>query len=129
MLERMIQEPGIHVGRLAAELRVDYKTALYHARRLERAGRLVFVKEDRHRSCYPADAPQRPAPLPVAALRALRAGAASPAALGRALGVPRGTAGDLLVRLARRGLATRDGDRWCLAPGVERALAGDQPFS
>lgn len=123
--------PGLRVGDLASALDVDYKTALHHARMLARAGLLVLEREGRARACYPPGAARAPAPFAprvVQALVAVRAGAATPATLARALGVPRGTAGSLLDALARRGLVERDGHAYRLSGPARDALPGDEAF-
>lgn len=130
MLDRLRDHPGLTVGELARSLQVDYKTAQHHARMLARAGQLVVVRQGRARECYlPGGPRERPvAPRVVAALVALRAGAATPTTLGRLLGVPRGTAGDLLEGLARKGLVAREGRAYRLTPSAAACLP-DQPFS
>lgn len=113
MLEELRARPGATVGEMSRAFHVDYKTILHHRRMLERAGRLVVVREGRRGRCYVAGAP-RPrveAPRVLAALRAVEAGAGTPAELARSLAVPRGTAGSLLEALARRGLVVRSGGR------------------
>lgn len=117
--------PGVRVGELARALRVDYKTALYHARKLARAGVIEMEVTGRARECYARGAPRPPrVPRVVAALHAIQRGAGTPTLLGRALGVSRGTAGHLLERLAKAGLVARDGARHVLTEQARAAIAG-----
>lgn len=106
--------PGMTVGEMAGALGVHYKTALHHARRLQEAGHLVVRRDGNRGRCYLPGAPRAlpPPPRHVEALLALARGARTPAALARALGVPRGTAGSLLRRLERAALARRTGEGW-----------------
>lgn len=132
ILDRLAQRPGMTVAEMARALCVHYKTALHHARHLERQGRLVFVPEGRvRRGFLPGSFRTRPAAPPrvVCALQAVRRGAGTPAALARALGIPRGSAGSLLEALAKKGLLVRAPEGWRLAQGAEGSLLEDQPFS
>lgn len=52
MIALLHETPGVRVASLAAEFEVDYKTALYHARVLERAGLVVIVRAGRCSTCY-----------------------------------------------------------------------------
>lgn len=119
-----MHEPGLSVGALAAELGVDYKTILYHARVLERAGHLVVERAGGRSACYHhgTPPPRRLTPWAIAVLRALRGGPASPTALSRVLGWPRSTTYMMLLRLEARGLVRRMDDGWALAPGVDACI-------
>lgn len=121
-LTRITRTPGLTLTELAADAGLDPTTASYHARRLADAGLVVLVKDGRRCHCFlPGDARARaPPPLAVAALRALLAGAGTPAGLARALGVPRGTAGSILERLERQALVARAGGRWVVPARVAR---------
>lgn len=128
MLDRLAHEAGLSVSELAPGL--CYKTAHYHVRRLTEAGLVVPVRRGGRVFCYLAGDGRRRAPRPwaVAALRAIAAGAGSPAGLSRTLGVPRGTAGGMLRRLERESLLVRAGERWALSAGVE-AFIGVEPLA
>lgn len=129
LLDVIARAPGLRIGDAARALAVDYKTAVHHVRMLSRAGHVVVREEGRERRCYLPGARPARAPRAVAALHALDAGAATPSALGRALGIPRGTAGSLLAALVERGLAHREGGRYGLAPAAREALAPRERFS
>lgn len=131
LVGRVMHEPGLSVGTLATGLGVDYKTALYHARVLERAGHLIVERDGGRSACYhcATPPPRRLTPWAIAVLAVLRGGAASPTSLSRALGWPRSTTYRMLVRLEARGLARRAGDGWVLAPGVGECIGPDEGFS
>lgn len=117
ILDSVATTPGLTVREMADDLGVHYKTALYHARRLVRAGHIVILQEGNRAHCYlPGARPAwPPRPRAVEALHALMHGARTPADLARALGVPRGTAGGLLRRLERASLVVRADDGWRVA--------------
>lgn len=125
MLEALAGKPGLTVGEMADALGVHYKTALHHARRLERAGHVVVARQGRRSYCYlPGERRDRPpAPRLVGALHAVGAGCATAADLARALGVPRGSAGSLLRTLERAGFVQRSDRSFRLREDVRRALA------
>lgn len=104
----------------------DYKTVQHHARMLHRAGLLGIQREGRESACHVPEGPRVRTPLrAVAALRAVASGVGTPAALGRALGLPRGTAGSLLGALERRGLVAREGARFALTDAARAALPSE----
>lgn len=113
LLERLRHEPGLSLREAARLLDVPYSTLRHHARMLDRAGHAVLVTMDRAR-LYPPGRRGLVAPRALRALEALRAGVSTPAALARALDIPRGTAGSLLEKLEGAGLATREGGQWRL---------------
>lgn len=116
LIERLDPCPGATIGALARHLGVDYKTALHHVLVLTRGGLVVTRRAGRRRLCYLPGRVVEPRPArEEEALRALTAGARSPAKLGRALAIPRGTAGSLLQTLAARGLVRREGAAWVAA--------------
>lgn len=120
------RQPGIRVAQLAREHGVDPKTIAHHARLLARAGHLQ--PDTRGLFARGANAVPAPTPRALLVLRALAAGCGTPTTLARALGVPRGTAGSLLDRLAREGLAQRGPEGFRLAPHA-RAFLPDQALS
>lgn len=131
LVQILRERPGRTLTELANDLDVDYKTALHHARVLERAGHIVVAAEGRRRPCYlrrPSGERQEP-PRVIFALRAVRAGASTPAALAAAAGVARGTAGSMLERLAASGLLARTDGIYRLTSAAREALAADQRFS
>jgi DNA-binding IclR family transcriptional regulator len=130
ILERLRARPGLTIGEISRALDVDYKTAVHHLRKLAKGGHVVIAADGRTRPCYlPGAARSRPAtPRVLAALAAVRRGAGTPADLGRALGLPRGTAGSLLDRLERRGFVERDLDGYRLT-GVALAALPNEAFS
>lgn len=99
---QLAASPGMTVNALADLFEVDYKTAQHHVRVLARSGHLVTFRAGRARHCYLPSRFEPPAPRLDAAARAVAGGARTPARLARALGVPRGTAGDLLAALKAR---------------------------
>lgn len=109
ILARLTQTPGLRVGTLAHELGVDQKTALHHARALERAGELRLAREGRWLRCYLPGFPQARRDTREDVLQSLPATSAD---LARALRIPRGTAWSLLRSLERAGLARREGAAW-----------------
>lgn len=131
LVAHLRERPGATLPELAAALHVDYKTALHHARMLERARQVVLARHGRALHLYLPGESQLvpPGSRALDALHAVAAGCATPATLARALGVPRGSAGRLLDRLVGAGLleATPDG----LAPTerVRKALAPREGFS
>ncbi len=118
------ERPGLTVAELARVNGVDPKTMTHHLRVLARAGWLQPLPQGRGRLWFLPGDTREPAPAPrvVRALHALRGGAATPAALARALGVPRGTAGGLLEGLARLGLARRGESGWSVSAKGDEAL-------
>lgn len=102
IVAQLAASPGMTVNALAALFDVDYKTAQHHVRVLARSGHLVTLRAGRAGLCYLPDRVDPPAPRLDAAARAVESGARTPARLARALGVPRGTAGDLLAALKAR---------------------------
>lgn len=131
LVERLRGEPGLSLLDAARALDVHYSTVRHHVRMLERAGHVVLVTDSRARLYLPGSERRRAsAPLPPRVLRALgavRDGAATPAELGRALDIPRGSAGRLLAALERAGLATRDGSRWRVTERVGEHLSPAGP--
>jgi DNA-binding MarR family transcriptional regulator len=125
----VVRAPGMRLGEAARVLGVDYKTAAHHARHLSRAGQLVVVRDGRARRCYLPGARIARVPRAVCALRAIRGGASSPVALGRALGIPRGTAGSLIARLVAAGLVEHGDGPLRISARAEAALLRPEAFS
>lgn len=113
VLERVALRPGSQISEIAEELALDPKTVVYHVRQLERIGRLRVELDGRARRVFPPGPGAAPRPSldarAEAALWVLHLGGAGPADVSRALRIPRGTAGSLLDRLVRTGLAVREG--------------------
>lgn len=128
ILARVRASPGLTLGDLARGEVVDYKTAVYHARRLARLGLVALVRDGRRVRLFAPGAVRvaSPAPRAVVALRLLQEAGAplGPARLARLLGLPRGTAGSLLEALQRAGLVVRDGAAWRVTARGAEALAG-----
>lgn len=113
ILDALRAAPGASVAMLAERFAIDYKTALYHVRMLERNGCIHVVRTARATACYLAPRALGPPPeRAILALAAIRGGAGTLAALARALDVPRANAGALLEALEERGLVHRDGARF-----------------
>lgn len=126
------ERPGLRVGEIARERGLDRKTVAHHVRLLAKAGLLVERGSGRARFVFAngasASAPRAPPGNGLRALRALDEGHATPAALARALDIPRGSAGSLLCALAREGLAQRGPEGYRLSERA-RALLPDQGLS
>lgn len=118
ILDLLRASPGASVASLAERFDIDYKTALYHVRMLERNACIHVIRSSRTTACYLAPRALGPPPERAAvALAAIRGGAGTLAALARALQVPRSNAGALLEALEERGLVHREGARFVASGG------------
>lgn len=126
ILESVAKCPGVPLTHVAAALALDYKTTLYHARKLQRSGALV-IRESGLRALYPPDVTPPPPSPPrrlADAVAAVRRGAGTPALLAKDLGVTRGSACSLLDAMERRGLVKRLGaTSWRVATDAGQPLS------
>lgn len=118
IVEAVGERPGTNLRELSSSLGVDPKTISYHVRCLHRAGQLRIDRRGAALCCFLPGIREEPTPTAAEAeaLAWLELGATGPADLARAMRIPRGTAGSILDRLARRGL-------------MERTAAPKEPFS
>lgn len=131
LVEYLRLRPGATLPEVAASLAVDYTTVRYHVRTLARAQQVVMRRHGHAVHLYlPGDARVAPpGSRAMDALRAVSAGCATPAALARATGIPRGSAGRMLARLVEAGLVLRTREGLAVAESVRAALAPDEGFS